>query len=155
VTRAGEKPMDALRERGVEYIEVRILDTNPFFPVGIDAQQIRFLDAFLLYCLLSNSPDLSPQECEEIKSNQQKIVLDGRRPCLKLNKKGLPVDVKAAAKSLLTEVQAITNLLDKAHGELPNTFTNKNELYNQSLKAQFDKIENSELTPSGLMMKDV
>ena len=156
VTQADEKPMDALRERGVEYVEVRILDTNPFLPVGIDAQQIRFLDAFLLYCLLSNSPELTPQECEEIKNNQQKIVLEGRKPHLELNKKGQSVDVKVAAKSLLTEVQAMSNLLDKAHGEQSNApFNNKNNMYDQSIKAQIDKVENSELTPSGLMMKDV
>jgi len=30
----GERPLHALRERGVEYVEVRLLDLNPFEPVA-------------------------------------------------------------------------------------------------------------------------
>ena len=33
--RSGERPLTALRDRGVEYVEVRCLDLNPFLPVGI------------------------------------------------------------------------------------------------------------------------
>ncbi|MDB5868281.1 MAG: glutamate-cysteine ligase, partial [Polaromonas sp.] len=38
VIRQGERPLHALRERGVEYIEVRLMDLDPFEPVGINAQ---------------------------------------------------------------------------------------------------------------------
>ena len=38
VIRPGERPLHALRERGVEYVEVRCMDLDPFVPVGIDAQ---------------------------------------------------------------------------------------------------------------------
>jgi glutamate--cysteine ligase len=31
----GERPLHALRERGVEYVEVRLLDLDPFEPMGI------------------------------------------------------------------------------------------------------------------------
>ncbi|MFM7786323.1 MAG: glutamate--cysteine ligase, partial [Gammaproteobacteria bacterium] len=37
VTRSGESPRHALAERGVEYIEVRCIDIDPFEPVGIGA----------------------------------------------------------------------------------------------------------------------
>ena len=53
VIRPGERPLHALRERGVEYVEVRMMDLDPFVPVGIRAQTIRFLDVFLLHCLLA------------------------------------------------------------------------------------------------------
>ena len=43
---------------GVEYIEVRALDVNPFSEVGISKEQIQFLDVFLVYCVLKGSPDL-------------------------------------------------------------------------------------------------
>jgi glutamate--cysteine ligase len=55
----GERPLHALRERGVEYVEVRLLDLDPFVPVGIKAQTLRFLDVFLLHCLLADSPPRS------------------------------------------------------------------------------------------------
>lgn len=52
----GERPLAALVARGVEYVEVRAFDVNPYPPLGIDAEQERFIDAFLLHCLLSDSP---------------------------------------------------------------------------------------------------
>jgi len=52
VTYTGERPIQALTSRGVQYVEVRCLDINPFLPVGIDLTEARFLDAFLLFCAL-------------------------------------------------------------------------------------------------------
>src|SRR5262249_4070622 len=51
-----QRPLTALAASGVEYVEVRCLDLNPFLPVGIGEQEIRFIDAFLLHCLLRDSP---------------------------------------------------------------------------------------------------
>jgi len=49
VARSLEKPSDALQSRGVSYLEVRCMDVNPFSLVGIEANQMDFLDVFLLY----------------------------------------------------------------------------------------------------------
>ena len=38
------KPSEALSRAGVEYIEVRCLDINPFEPLGISREQVHFLD---------------------------------------------------------------------------------------------------------------
>ena len=45
---------------------MRCLDLNPFLPVGIDAEEIRFIDTFLLHCLLSDSPPDSSAESREM-----------------------------------------------------------------------------------------
>lgn len=42
VTQSGERPSQALARAGVEYIEVRSLDVNPFSPIGINEDQVRF-----------------------------------------------------------------------------------------------------------------
>src|SRR5205814_5438692 len=39
----GERPLHALRERGVEYVEVRLMDLDPFVPIGITEATCRFL----------------------------------------------------------------------------------------------------------------
>lgn len=62
VTKSGETPSDALMRSGIEYIEVRSLDVNPFSPVGIDATQARFLDLFLVWCALADAPEMSSDE---------------------------------------------------------------------------------------------
>jgi hypothetical protein len=64
----GERPLHALRERGVEYVEVRLMDLDPFEPIGITAQSLRLLDVFLLHCLLADSPPDTPQEIAELKA---------------------------------------------------------------------------------------
>src|SRR4029453_16433737 len=62
VIEPGERPLHALRERGVQYVEVRAMDLDPFSPIGIAVETARFLDAFLLHCLLAESPPDSPEE---------------------------------------------------------------------------------------------
>src|SRR3954462_13735187 len=52
----GERPLHALRERGVEYVEVRLMDLDPFEAIGISPQTVRLLDVFLLHCALAESP---------------------------------------------------------------------------------------------------
>lgn len=76
VIKKGQRHLTALTSAGVEYVEVRCLDLNPFLPVGIDAEQIRFLDTFLLHCLLSDSPPDTPAETRELGINQLRVVED-------------------------------------------------------------------------------
>src|SRR5947208_9819257 len=66
VIRPGERPLHALRDRGVEYVEVRLMDLDPFYAVGIATDTMRFLDTFLLRCLLRESPPDTPQEIAAI-----------------------------------------------------------------------------------------
>jgi len=82
--KSGERPTCALAKRGVEYIEVRALDVNPFSAVGITAEQMRFLDVFLLYCLLSDSPALSKEQQTITEQNLKRVVAEGRKPTLEL-----------------------------------------------------------------------
>ncbi len=62
VTRSGESP-DALLRGGIEHIEVRSLDINPFSPIGADEQQVRFLDLRLWSgAWLADAPEMSSDE---------------------------------------------------------------------------------------------
>jgi glutamate--cysteine ligase len=112
VTRSGEKPSQALARAGVEYIEVRALDVNPFSPVGIESTQVRFLDLFLLYCLLTQSPKSEASEEARLSANLKAVVLEGRKPGLEL----LTADGSRSLKSWLEELfdalQPLAVLLD-------------------------------------------
>ncbi len=91
VIRPGERPLHAMRERGVEYVEVRCMDLDPFEPVGIGAATVRFLDVFLLHCLLAPSPPDTPREIGEIGRNQHRAAERGREPGLLLERDGREV----------------------------------------------------------------
>ncbi len=115
VIRPGERPLHALRERGVEYVEVRLMDLNPFCAIGIDAQTIRMLDVFLLHCLLRDSPPDSPEEIAAIGRNQNRVAARGREAGLKLERRGTEVSLNKWANELLAECEPIAAALDTVH----------------------------------------
>ena len=114
--RPGERPLRALGERGVEYVEVRCVDVNPFHPIGIDADEIRFMDIFLLHCLLQESPDDSPREIAAVARNQHLAAERGRDPDLRLERDGRQIAPAEWGDSLLRECEPIAAALDDAHG---------------------------------------
>ena len=112
----GERPLHALRERGVEYVEVRLMDLDPFEPVGIQAQTLRFLDVFLLHCLTSASPPDTPQEITELARNQHLTAARGREPGLQLLRGGHAVALRDWGAELVQACEPIARALDAAHG---------------------------------------
>ncbi len=142
-TETGERPISALHQRGVEYVEVRCLDLNPFLPLGIDADSIRFLDLFLLHCLLTPSPPDSAAEAADMAANQLLVVEEGRRPGLQLQRAGKPVALSDWGQALLTQIQPIAALLDNAHG---------GDDYQRVLTQQQANFSNLEHTPSARML---
>jgi glutamate--cysteine ligase len=116
VIRPGERPLHALRERGVEYIEVRCMDLDPFVPVGITAQTMRFLDIFLLHCLLQPSAPDTPEEIAALGRNQHRTAAFGREPGLELERDGRGVRLTDWAAELLAQCAPIAAALDAAQG---------------------------------------
>jgi glutamate--cysteine ligase len=116
VIRTGERPLHALRERGVEYVEVRCMDLDPFAPIGIAAPTIRFLDIFLLHCLLSDSPPDTPEEIAALARNQQRTAARGREPGLMLERGGAEVALADWARELLAACAPAADALEAVHG---------------------------------------
>lgn len=140
----GERPLSALTRAGIEYVEVRCLDLNPFHPLGIDAEQIRFLDSFLLYCLLSESTECHKQEFFEVASNIGSTVNGGRNLKTELMNDGNATELGQWAASLLDDIQHSAVILDTLHNS---------EDYAAALVAQQEKLANPDLTPSGAILK--
>src|SRR6267378_7178655 len=109
---SGERALHALRERGVEYVEVRLMDLDPFCPIGITPQTCRFLDTFLLQCLLSDSPPDTPQEIAEVGRNQQTVALRGREPGLALERNGRRAQLHDWAKEVMAQCEPIAAAID-------------------------------------------
>jgi len=115
-TGRGERPLHALRARGVEYVEVRLMDLDPFALVGITAATMRFLDVFLLHCLLSDSPPDTPQELAAIARNKLRAAHRGREPGLALTRGAQEVGLVEWGGQVLAECEPIAAALDAAHG---------------------------------------
>jgi glutamate--cysteine ligase len=112
----GERPLHALRERGVEYVEVRLMDLDPFEPVGIRASTLRFLDVFLLHCLSQPSPDDTPAEIAAMARNQQSVAERGREPGLQLQRGDAMVGLADWGLDIVAQLRPMAQALDQVHG---------------------------------------
>ena len=143
VARAGEKPSEALRNRGVEYIEVRALDVNPFSDTGISIEQVYFLDIFITYCALADSPLFNCEQQQNCDANMDEVVVRGRDPQLLLNDDGCDKSVKDWGIELFSEMKKVATLLDNAHG---------GEKYALALLNEQKKLTDPSLTPSAKLL---
>jgi glutamate--cysteine ligase len=142
----GQRHLTALTSAGVEYVEVRCLDLNPFLPVGIDEEQIRFLDTFLLHCLLSDSPPDTPAESRELGINQLRVVETGRKAGLTLANDGQEVPMSAWADQLMGQCEPIADLLDRVHAS--------ND-YRAAWAEQRARLEDPKRTPSARILSSM
>jgi glutamate--cysteine ligase len=144
IAKSGERPVHALREHGVEYIEVRCLDLNPFLTVGIDEQQIRFLNCFLLFCLLRSSPPSDRTEYNEIDANLKAVVKRGRDPKLLLQRHGKSASLRDWANEIMLEVMDVAGLMDEI---------NQSKAHSLAARAELAKVGDPSLTPSARVLQ--
>ena len=143
VIRTGERPVEALCARGVQYIEVRCMDVDPFEPLGINLETSRFLDAFLLFCAMEESPLTDEQEGQENAENFALTVKQGRRPGLQLQQAGSAIGLQTWGLALLDKIAPVAGLLDKQRGDT---------VHAQSLATQREKLLRPEITPSARVL---
>ena len=146
ILQGNEKPILALKKRGVRYVELRSLDVNAFDPLGINETQLRFIEIFMLFCLLSESEQICFSEREEIDKNELEVAHKGRDPELKLNRSAVQVPLKEWANELLNGMQSVSELLDQ---------NKSGDVYQQALKEQLEKVKHSDLTPSARMLEEM
>ncbi len=140
---SGEKPTLALKRRGVHYVEIRSLDLDIFNPIGIDESKSRFLEAFLLNCLMHESPLEGHQEQQVNNANQLTVAHRGRKPGVELVRNGHQVKLKDWAISILESMQPICKILDQNCNDNP---------YSETLSQHRRLVENPELTPSAKIL---
>ncbi len=139
----GERPLHALRERGVEYVEVRCMDLDPFLPVGIDEPTMRFIDVFLLHCLLSDSRPDTPQEIAALARNQLRAAGRGREPGLMLERGESEVELRAWGAQIVAECAGAAAALDATHG---------GSLYRDALASASVVLNDAERAPSARVL---
>ena len=139
VPRGNEKPSRGLRERGVEYVELRALDVDPWEPCGIGRMELDFLAALVLYCLLEDSPPFAPDDYPVLDRNLQQVAHHGRALDLVLQRGGGETPLQTWATELLDGVGRVCVLLDRACG---------GDSFRAACRAQRAKVEDVRRTPS-------
>jgi glutamate--cysteine ligase len=146
VIRPGERPLRALRDRGVEYVEVRLMDLDPFVPIGITSSTLRFLDVFLLHCLLCDSPPDTSEERSAVVENKLRVASRGREPGLRLVREEEEVPLADWAEEVLADCTPIAEALDRANG---------GRGYREALAAASAALADPALTPSARVLEAI
>lgn len=139
---SGERPVNILENKGIEYLELRCIDVDPFEPLGIERKQIDFLDLLLVYCLVKDSPPIDKEENKIILNNHKNIINMGRSSELEIMHRGKKVRAKAQALEVLEELSEIVELVEKPLFQLGENY------WETSLDFQKNKILNPETSPS-------
>jgi len=139
VAQREETPSQALARGGIEYIEVRSLDVDPFTPIGIQRETAAFMDLLLCYCLIDESPLRDDADLHRAQGNLIQSALRGREPGLMLQRRQGEESLVDWGRKILNELRPLAEMMD---AEL-----NK-PVYQEALVAQVLKIEDPSLTPS-------
>jgi glutamate--cysteine ligase len=146
VAYSGERPTEALQRGGVEYVEIRSIDINVFDPVGINQNVMRFMECFLIFCLLSESPPLDDAGLEEAATNQSLTARRGRDPALRLMRDGRSVSLKAWGAEIIDGTRAIADLVDRGTGGRDHAV---------AVEAQAALLADPEATPSARLLQEL
>lgn len=144
IAMSGERPTRALQERGVEYVEVRSLDVSPLDPAGVSQNEMRFLEALLIMCLLSDSPPMTDAEARACDANHLAVALRGRAPGLGLTIGGRTRSVREWGVEIVDSLRPICQLLDAGAGQA---------CYQASLEHQLEKVLDPAQTPSAKVLE--
>ena len=145
VPQAGETPSEALRNRGVGYVELRAVDVNPYSPIGIDEHTAGFLESLALYCLLKDSPELFEDEQEQIDQNQLEVVNRGRANNVKIVDGQQVQNLTDWAQTHLSAIRLCAEQLDQVE---------RTSLYQQAIQTMQQRLEHVEQTLSAQMIAD-
>ncbi|NIG62382.1 MAG: glutamate--cysteine ligase [Serratia symbiotica] len=146
VANSDETPSDALLRGGIEYIEVRSLDINPFSPIGVDSLQVRFLDLFLIWCVLVEASELGSAELFWIRKNWNRVILEGRKPgqSIHIGCDGKHEPLDKVGKALFDDLRRVAEVLDGEVGD---------RQYQQVCDELVAAFDNPELTFSARILK--
>lgn len=144
VTKNLETPSQALNARGIEYVEIRSLDVNPFCKLGITEEQVNFLDLFLTWCAIKPSDELTASQSQHLSKNFSTIVTEGRNPEVTLEIDGKTQSVAAWGEWITDELKALAVVLDES---------GKEERYKQAIAHIAPRFNAPELTSSARVLE--
>jgi len=133
-----------LNQSGVDFIELRSLDLNPFSRIGIDEETTFFIEVLLTYCFIKHGQQFTNDEIKNINHNDGLVATQGREPKLKLLKDGKIISLKDWGNYIIDDLLPIAATLD----------TNKNQ-YTEAVDQMRDKINDPNQTLSGRLLDKI
>ena len=138
-------PIHTLYQQGVDYLEIRSLDLDPFSTTRVSLDNLHFLELILISCFFEESPLFDNDQLDIVLENHDRVILWGRKKGLKLIQTDRDeINFKTWALDLLNKLYDLALLLDQAE---------EASVFVQALEQQINKVENPDLTPSGKILQ--
>lgn len=138
------RPISSLRNGGVDFIEIRSLDLNPYSNIGIDHETILFLEVFMILCFLEESRAFDNEDIKVINYNDNKVAKYGRDSAIRIINNGKKRKLKTLGKEILDKMTPIAEQLENEDGE-----------YLKMIKSMRDRLMFTEQTPSERILEDL
>lgn len=134
-----ETALKALQLRGIDYLEIRCLDIDPFSPYGVSEPSIFFTHLFLFYLLFQDSPPITTTENKQLRKNQNEVSWYGRKEDLEFSLLDNNYSLKKFGIDLCNELARYAQILDRSF---------KTDKYSYYLSLQLEKFHDVQETPS-------
>ncbi|MFW2488953.1 bifunctional glutamate--cysteine ligase GshA/glutathione synthetase GshB [Clostridium chromiireducens] len=118
-----DKFFDSLKNDGIQYLEYRSIDINPFEKGGISLNDLYFLQLFNLFLLINDESDYAKWQ-EEGNENQNIISKFGQKE-LMLKKDGQLITKEAFGLEILNKIKCINEELNLDKEEIINNMIEK------------------------------
>ncbi|EPB8164927.1 bifunctional glutamate--cysteine ligase GshA/glutathione synthetase GshB [Clostridium perfringens] len=139
-----EDMLESLLNKGIDYLEVRLLDLDPLSIQGVSKETLYLVHLFMIYTLLKENKEITYKDQEEFFKNHDMVALKGRNEEAVIHENGVPVLLKDKGREILSEMDEIVEIL----------FSN-NEEFKNVIKRALEKINNPHDTISEKLIKDI
>lgn len=130
--------LNSLKEDGIEYIEIRTLDINPFYKCGLIRHDMKFLHLFLIYMAIKSESDYEGWQ-KEAKINEERSAERAYDESMRLLKDGKEITLKKWASEIINEMYGMCEVLGiEEFG---------------TLKLMHDRVSNPDLTYGKRLLK--
>lgn len=138
--------LDSLEKDGIEYLEFRSIDLNPFSRIGVDILDLKFVHLFIIYLLLKEeNNEFGESQYKNAIQNQELLASRGRDKELLLNKgKDLKITAREWAEEIIDEMTGY-------FGELGIL----DDKYNEIINFQKEKIKNEDRQYVSRLLKGI
>ena len=114
---------NSILENGIEYLEYRTIDINPFERGGISLEDLKFMQLFNIYLLTKEESNYENWQ-EEANCNQIKIATVGQND-ITLKRDGIDINKNKWALEILNEILMINNELKLKREDIVKDMINK------------------------------
>ena len=123
--------LNSLKNDGIQYIEVRTLDINPFYKCGLVEHDMKFLHLFLIYMLVKSESDYECWQSEAF-INEERVAEQAYVDSMRLVRDGEETTLKEWASEIINEMYGMCEVLGFEGFD--------------TLKLMHDRVSNSDLT---------